>query len=184
MDTIHFFSDGPSTQYQQKKNFFLFSTRLFDLNFVAGTWSFFESSHGKGAADGVGGSLKRKANDYVAYGKDIPDARTLFETLKDNSEVKIFFITEVEIKNILKLIPNDLKAVDGTKKIHQICANVRGPILHRPLSCFCHKNIWHKGKLCNCKLGWKVRALIEKNTKKCHICTSSECDSVLQFFLI
>lgn len=177
VDTIHFFSDGPSTQYRQKKNFFLFSTRLFDLTFVAGTWSFFESSHGKGAADGVGSALKRKANDYVAYGKDIPDARTLFETLKDTSEVKIFFVTEEEIKNISKLISNDIKAVDGTQKIHQICANVRGQIFHRPLSCFCHENVWHKGKLCNCHLGWKVATLIKQKTKKCRIYTSSECDS-------
>ncbi|KAF8791287.1 hypothetical protein HNY73_006175 [Argiope bruennichi] len=102
VDTIHIFSDGPSTQYRQKKNFFLFSTRLFDLTFVAGTWSFFESSHGKGAADGVGSALKRKANDYVAYRKDIPDARILFETLKDTSEKE-------RNKKLREVVENDLK---------------------------------------------------------------------------
>jgi len=33
-----------------------------------GTWNFFEASHGKGAADGVGGVLKRTSDRLVKQG--------------------------------------------------------------------------------------------------------------------
>ena len=60
IDKVHFFSDGPTTQYRQKKNFYLFAQRL--GRFTTATWNFFESSHGKGAPDGIGGVLKRTAD--------------------------------------------------------------------------------------------------------------------------
>ena len=46
------------------------------------TWNFFEASHGKGAPDGVGGALKRSADQIVAHGGDIPDAQSLYNKLK------------------------------------------------------------------------------------------------------
>ncbi len=55
---VHFFSDGPSTQYRQKGNFYLFCTKLQQYGFQSGTWNFLEASHGKGAPDGIGGFLK------------------------------------------------------------------------------------------------------------------------------
>ena len=33
IDTVYFFSDGPTTQYRQKGNFYLFSTLVFDYGF-------------------------------------------------------------------------------------------------------------------------------------------------------
>lgn len=88
IQVLHFFSDGPSTQYKQKKNFYLFTTMIFDFKFKAATWSFFESGHGKGAADGVGATLKRTADQIVAHGTDIPDAETLFHVLQ-NERLKV-----------------------------------------------------------------------------------------------
>lgn len=86
--TVHFFSDGPSSQYKQKNNFYLFSTLVYEMGFENGTWSFFESSHGKGAPDGVGGALKRLANHYVAHGHDIPDSEVFFELLSKTVKSK------------------------------------------------------------------------------------------------
>lgn len=76
VSVVLYFSDGPCTQYRQKGNFFLFSTELSKRGFVSGTWNFFEASHGKGAPDGVGGVLKRLADQLVSQGHDIPDATT------------------------------------------------------------------------------------------------------------
>lgn len=76
---VHFFSDGPTTQYRQKKNFFLFSTML--NNYQLATWNFFEASHGKGAADGVVTVFRCTADRLVTQGVDIPDAKTLYENL-------------------------------------------------------------------------------------------------------
>ena len=75
---VHFFSDSPSTQYRQKKMFYLFCTKLYELGFSYGTWNYFESGHGKGAPDGVGGALKRCADNLVANGTDVPDASSFY----------------------------------------------------------------------------------------------------------
>ena len=37
VQVVHFYSDGPTTQYRQKKNFFFFSSILFHLGFRLGT---------------------------------------------------------------------------------------------------------------------------------------------------
>lgn len=113
---IHFFSDGPCTQYRQKKNFYLFSTILFDLKFTCGTWSYFEVSHGTAAADGVGGALKRRASDYVAYGGDIPDAETFYSILKENSEIKLYFVSQDQIDYMAKSISEKIKPIIRTFK--------------------------------------------------------------------
>lgn len=47
------------------------------------TWNFHESGHGKGAPDGVGGTLKRTANRKVLHGRDIKDAISFKETLEE-----------------------------------------------------------------------------------------------------
>lgn len=65
------------TQYRQKKNFYLFNNQLYYFGFKRATWSFFEAGHGKGAADGVGAALKRKADNLVAYVKDVLDANKI-----------------------------------------------------------------------------------------------------------
>lgn len=41
-------------------------------------WNYTEAGHGKGPADGVGGAIKRTADDLVNAGNDIPDAETLY----------------------------------------------------------------------------------------------------------
>ena len=69
-------------QYRQKGNVFLFSTEL-DKSGLRGTWNFFESSHGKGAPDGVGAALKRSADNLISHGRDINNAYELFKALSE-----------------------------------------------------------------------------------------------------
>lgn len=47
IEYIHFYSDGPTTQYRKKINFYLFSTLIFDLGLLGGSWNFHEAGHGK-----------------------------------------------------------------------------------------------------------------------------------------
>lgn len=95
---LHFFSDGPATQYRQKGNFFLLSSEPFRRGFDV-TWNFFEANHGKGAPDGVGGTLKRSADRLVCMGEDIPDAEMLFLKLKrQESAVELFFVSENSVE--------------------------------------------------------------------------------------
>ncbi|CAH0719094.1 unnamed protein product, partial [Brenthis ino] len=129
---IHFFSDGPSTQYCQKKNFYLFNKIIGQSIFDYGTWSFFEAAHGKGPADGVGGAVKRKLDKLVAYKHDIPSAEAAYFLLKSQeTEVKIFYIPEEDITAIQNTIPNDLISLPGTIRVHQIITqNCDGSIFY------------------------------------------------------
>lgn len=96
---LHFFSDGPATQYRQKGNFFLLSREPFKNGFQEVTWSFFEANHGKGAPDGVGGTLKRSADRLVCMGIDIPSAEMLYTKLKEReSAVQLFFTREESVE--------------------------------------------------------------------------------------
>ncbi|CAK1603666.1 unnamed protein product [Parnassius mnemosyne] len=131
---IHFFSDGPTTQYRQKKNFYLFSDKVFKYGFTYYTWSFFEAAHGKGAPDGIGGAIKRTLDAKIAQGKDIPNAETAFDVLKsEDTAIKLFYIPSLNIKPLhTKLSP-----LPQTMKIHQLITIEKLKLKYRDLSCFC-----------------------------------------------
>ncbi|XP_064601012.1 uncharacterized protein LOC135467176 [Liolophura sinensis] len=138
VDTLHFYSDGPSTQYRQKKNFFLFCTKIYQHGFSSATWNFFEAGHGKGAPDGVGGSIKRAADRLVNAGIDIPDAKKMFgELTKSETKVKMFFTDSSSVTNATKMLPENIVTVPGTMGIHQICTTKMGSMYYRQISCFC-----------------------------------------------
>lgn len=140
LSVIHFFSDGPTSQYRQKKNFFLLNLFTTKLNLSLTTWSFSESGHGKGVADGIGGATKRALDRRVYYGHDIVNATDAFNNLKTcMKSVKPFLINNSDIDNIKTLVPSNLKAIVGTMQIHQIISTVQNEILHRQLSCFCKR---------------------------------------------
>lgn len=149
------FSDGPTTQYRQRKNFFLFCTKLFDLGFKKGTWNFFEASHGKGAADGVGGVLKRTADRLVKQGTDLPDAVSVYEHLVEATNVELYFVSEDVVNDAVNSLNQMgvLPTVHGTMTLHQIHVNSinRGTLFYRDVSCFCSD----VSSFCNC---YKVRS--------------------------
>ncbi len=130
VSVLHFFSDGPCTQYKQRGNFFIFSTELDRRGFKAGSWNFFEASHGKGAPDGVGGALKRTADMMVAKGRNIPDAHELFKALTEtNTTVKLFFVKSEDIESAMKKMPKQIPAVPGTMRIHQVITLAPGELI-------------------------------------------------------
>lgn len=121
--TIHIFSDGPTTQYRNKHNFYLFTQRLSDYTFEEGTWNFFEASHGKGPADGVGGAIKRKLDHHVAHGHDIINAEEAYSYLQDNTKVRTYYVSQNDINEISQMIPSNVIPLKGTMKLHQIIYN-------------------------------------------------------------
>jgi hypothetical protein len=64
---VHFISDSPSGQYRNRTNAFLLSL-IHNRGFTGATWNFCECGHGKGAPDGVGAAVKRRADKCVADG--------------------------------------------------------------------------------------------------------------------
>lgn len=67
LSKMNFVSDGPASQYRNRKMFVLTGEYLTSLLGVSSVnWHNKEAGHGKGAADGVGGVLKRTADNLVA----------------------------------------------------------------------------------------------------------------------
>ncbi|KAL7861848.1 hypothetical protein SRHO_G00132890 [Serrasalmus rhombeus] len=137
---LHFFSDGPATQYKQKANFYMLSTEPFKMGFKETSWHFFEASHGKGAPDGIGDSLKRTADSLVHHGTDIPDAESLFLQLKQKtSSVELFFVSPEDVGKMAQRIVNGppLVTIKGTMRMHQVISVVQESIKYRDISCVC-----------------------------------------------
>lgn len=79
---VHFISDSPSSQYRNCKMFQIFKKKVIAMFPLVrfSTWNFLESAHGKAAADGVGGTVKRTCDRMVAA--NVQDVTTL-EELRD-----------------------------------------------------------------------------------------------------
>lgn len=54
LKAVYFQSDGPSTQYKNRNNFYLFLNYCNISKFKYSTWNFSTSGHGKSCADGIG----------------------------------------------------------------------------------------------------------------------------------
>ena len=138
VSVLHFLSDGPCTQYKQKRNLYPFSTELARRGLKGGTWNFFEASHGKGAPDGVGGALKRTADQMVNTGSDIPDAHTLYLALSNTTtSIKLFFIPAEAVDHAVQQMQNQIPPVPSIMKCHQVVTYIPGEVLYREMSCMC-----------------------------------------------
>lgn len=137
---LHIWSDGPTTQYRNKANFWLLDHFVSSL-FSSGSWNMFEAGHGKGAADAIGGVVKRSADQYVNLGHDLPNAIDLFNVLSSTLTVKMYYVAEDAIHDIDQLMPQKIQPVPGTMQLHQISlTDCRGVIKVQTLSCFCNQN--------------------------------------------
>lgn len=145
LEKVHFLSDGPTGQYRNKNMFHLIPTVLAkDFEAKSIHWHYSEKGHGKGAADGVGGTVKRYADSLVSQGKDIPNINVLFSELKaKDSAIQFFLVNEDEIKETDKSLPQNLKAFKGTLKVHELTWSTtkRSELQARRLSCLqCKSN--------------------------------------------
>lgn len=138
--TVHFWSDGPTTQYRNKSNFYLLSTDIFKYGLTAATWNFSEASHGKGAPDGVGGAVKRKADSFLNNKVDVPNALALYDLVNGRGDIMYSYITQEDINSYEKELPKSIATVKGTMKIHQLNVVTKYSLSHRVLSCFCADN--------------------------------------------
>lgn len=85
------------------------------------TWNFLEAGHGKGPADGIGAAVKRRADDIIARGKDIPNARVLFDELMQRStSTQLFYVEPDAIEEMDVHIPAGLQTIRGTMNFHQV----------------------------------------------------------------
>ena len=139
IDTVHFYSDGPTTQYRQKINFYLLSTQIYQMGFTSASWNFMASGHGKEIPDGVGAAIKRAADQRVLHGSDIVDSKTLVDQLSQtDTSIHLYTITADDIEVVEKEVEDKtLKTVPGTMKLHQVIVVAPELIKCREVSCKC-----------------------------------------------
>ena len=92
---------------------------------ITATWDYFECGHGKGPCDGVGGSIKRSADQAVKQGTNIQDATDFYvwaSNLKTSS-ISYCFVTQDKFHDTDKLVKDlmqELKPIKGTATLHAI----------------------------------------------------------------
>lgn len=124
VNRIIYFSDGAPQQYKNKKNFVNLTHHLTDFG-VEAEWNFFATAHGKGACDGVGGTLKRIARRYCLQSgtrNEILTAQKLYEWAKENfKNINVFFYSTADYElaaEFLTLRHKKCKTIKGTQSIH------------------------------------------------------------------
>lgn len=64
--------------------------------FKVGTWNLHEAGHSKGAANDIGGVLKRIADRLVAQGSDICDANSFYTLVpSETDKIPLCFVDEI-----------------------------------------------------------------------------------------
>lgn len=117
----HFQSDGPCTQYKNKDNYFLFNNFCKTSRLASATWNYTTPGHGKGCADGVGGTVKGICDRAVANGKNITSVEDVVKVIESSGTiVKIFPITAEDIAKFEKIILQNLKSAPNSSKIFQL----------------------------------------------------------------
>ncbi|CAH0552477.1 unnamed protein product [Brassicogethes aeneus] len=113
---VHFQSDGPSTQYRNKKMFNILANHISkDLKAEKVYWHFSESGHGKGAPDGIGAAVKQLADALVARGSDIPNFESLVDILAvHKKKIQIYPATAKNISDFDNIVPDTIRPFKET----------------------------------------------------------------------
>lgn len=129
------YSDGCAAQFKSKTPFhFLKETAASQER------AYFGSRHGKSPCDGIGGTVKKAAKDYVRTRRGvIRDAKEMFDFAVSNltsPQRSFIYVSTSDIKLTRKLSIHP-KTIKGTQKIHSIKNGSSGILFSRKLSCFC-----------------------------------------------
>lgn len=135
---INFQSDGPSTQYKNKSNFFFFRYFSNALKMKSCTWNFTASGHGKSVADAVGAHVKSLCDRSVANGTDILHAEDVATTVnKSSQKITVQVVSQESMTDMDGLLPKKLTAVKESASVHQIGwgCKTKTELFFRTLSC-------------------------------------------------
>ncbi|KAJ8933133.1 hypothetical protein NQ314_014200, partial [Rhamnusium bicolor] len=115
------------------------------------SWNFTASGHGKGPMDGVGGTVKRKADSLVLHGHDISSAGMFINKVSTDSSIKIWEVTSEEIQKCKLDMPEGASAVPQIMALHQITWSKETPTvtLLREISCFSYLELVEPKKKIN-----------------------------------
>ena len=134
---ITYFSDGAASQYKNHKNFINLCYHQLDFGIEA-EWHFSATSHGKGACDGIGGTVKRlaaKASLQRPYEEQIMTPLTLFEWNIPGTAFRFCSVREYEdVKVQLEDRFQNARTIPGTRKLHSFIPLSRDTVRTRVYS--------------------------------------------------
>ena len=121
---IIYFSNGAAPQYKNRKNFLNLCYHQNDFG-VKAEWHFSATSHGKGACDGLGGTVKRlaaRASLQRPYSDQLMTPRQLFDWACSNIPTAYFGYCsngdyereKISLEHRFKLS----RTIPGTRKLH------------------------------------------------------------------
>ena len=123
---VEVWTDGPTSQFKNKFIFGYIGKTLPDhFNFHL-TWNFSATSHGKGAVDGIGGTVKRLATSAVVTRQAIiKDANSLIQAVNHKTKIMLALMSEDYITQTLKNLKMELmwetvRQLPGTMHINCI----------------------------------------------------------------
>ena len=133
---------------------------------IDATWNYLEVGHGKGPCDGIGGSIKRLADQAVKQGTSISDAHEFFKWARNlTSKTQFLFIPckDYELKKgEIDKISENLIPVRQTLKIHAVKSSGEdSQVWCRDLSCYCMEPTCFE----NC--GWRKETI--SDGRKCAV---------------
>ena len=116
LEQVHFWSDGCASQFKSKYCFYFLATEY--PSDIRLTWSFFESHHGKGPVDGVGGKVKSSVYSDVKAGKTVINNANQFAEYANKRvhATDVFFVGEKDIA--MPELPKKVPDVPGTRRVH------------------------------------------------------------------
>lgn len=103
-ETVHLFTDGPSSQFKNK--YMAVAQAVLQEKYqIKLYWNFFPTSHGKGAVDGIGGSLKRQVWSSVKSREStVSNATEFTSAIVGHSKVNVVHTDQNEIESRLSAL--------------------------------------------------------------------------------
>ena len=130
---IHYWSDGAGSQFKNK--YTLANLLYHEHDFGAeASWSFFETAHGKGPVDGVGGEVKRAVWRSILQNKEtVTNAKEFYYvTKKVCKKIHTLFVPQSAINSHSEKLEQrwtDCRAIPNTHAIHFVAKANAGSII-------------------------------------------------------
>lgn len=160
VEMIHYWTDGPTSQYRNKQVFFTIANHK-EIFGVQARWNYFEAGHGKGPCDGLGGTTKRMADEAVRSGRTvIQHADDFFKWAVESNlkGIKFLFVSSDECKSAANILSaRNVKPLQGTFKVHAVIGKGNSIVAWNEVSCHCDQCFL--GDNPNFDHGWKVQSL-------------------------
>ena len=174
VNMIQYVTDSPVNQYRNK--FFWLLSCHKEIFGVLAQWLYSETGHGKGAPDGIGGTVKRRAEQASKHGVPMADALQFIAwAMSVPSATTFVYASKVEYDNSYAdymHIKSLLEPLHGTYDLHHVMSGEgHGHVKWRRTSCTCPA--CQSGGSTECL--WEDADVIKKKDCKQNIPIKTEC---------